>query len=751
MRYRYIKNTWHFWKNIWLLWWFYYKELVVNIFISYNINIMKKILFALLSAVIWLWLNFWTTNAEDIELSTNRPSPSTSQFINLTIETDDDYVGKLTFSTKYRNSSSSSWTSISSQTSSTYFSDYSNTWSNGYYRMTSSDDGEVTLTNLVKFKKKGYYRIYVKDTDWNQSYIQFDVDQSDSSSDWDLQLSVSPSNPDTNEWMKLKIETDDDYVGKINFTKFQYRSSSSSSRSNISRTSSTYVSDYSSHWSNGYYKMTSSDDGEKTISNFIKFKKKWYYRIVAEDVDSNVAYVQFYVGESSSSSSSDLELSVSPSSPDTNEWVKLKIKTDDDYVGKINFTKFQYKSSSSSSRSSISRTSSTYVSDYSTEWSNGYYRMTSSDDGEKTISKFIKFKKKGYYKITAEDTDGNTTYVQISVDQGGSSSDWDLQLSISPSKPDTNEWVKLTIETDDDYVGKINFTKLQYRSSSSASRSSISRTSSTYVSDYSTEWSNGYYRMTSSDDGEKTISKFIKFKKKWYYRITAEDTDENIAYVQIPVDVSSSSSSDDDITLSTNKKSPSTNQFVNLTINTDDDYVGKLTFSAKYRSTSSSSWTSISNITSSTYFSDYSDEWEDWYYKMKSSDDGEKTLKNIVKFRKKGYYRIYVKDADWNQNYIQFAVWINGSSSSEESDVDGFTKYELSKVKETYESWESMIAQMQRQYPHLKKSTYWKTLSNNFYNDMKDVVRNKSPRDFDDYDDFKSAFDDWYEYTMRNV
>ncbi len=62
-----------------------------------------------------------------------------------------------------------------------------------------------------------------------------------------------------------------------------------------------------------------------------------------------------------------------------------------------------------------------------------------------------------------------------------------------------------------------------------------------------------------------------------------------------------------------------------------------------------------------------------------------------------------------------------------------------------------MIAQMQRQYPHIKKSTYWKTLSNNFYNDMKDVVRNKSPRDFDDYDDFKSAFDDWYEYTMRNV
>ena len=711
---------------------------------------MKKILFAFLSAIAWLWLSFGITIAEDIELSTNRPSPSTNQFINLTIETDEDYTGKLTFSAKYRNSSSDSWTSISSQTSSTYYSDYSTTWSNGYYKMTSSDDGEVTLNNLVKFKKKGYYRIYVKDTDWDQSYIQFSVGQDDSNTD--LSASISPSKPATNEWIKLTIETDDDYSGKINFTKFQYKSSSSSSRSSISRTSSTYVSDYSTTWSNGYYKITSSDDGEATLKNLLKIKKKGYYKITLEDTDWNDTYVQFYVWEGGSSS--DLTLSVSPSSPDTDEWIKLTIETDDDYTGKINFTKLQYRSNSSASRSSISRTSSTYVSDYSTQWSNGYYKMTSSDNWEKTITKFIKFKKKWYYRITAEDVDGNTAYVQISVDKSDSSSDSDLTLSISPSKPDTNEWIKLTIKTDDDYTGKINFTKLQYKSSSSASRSSISRTSSTYVSDYSTQWSNGYYKMTSSDDGEKSISKFIKFKKKWYYRIVAEDTDGNIVYVQVPVDVSSSSS-DDEITLSANTKSPSTDKFINLTINTDDDYVGKLTFSVKYRSSSTANWTSISNMTSSTYFSDYSDEREDWYYKMKSSDDGEKTLKNLVKFKKKGYYRIYVKDTNWNQNYIQFSVWVSSSSSSSyddaDSNVDGFTNSELEKVRQTYDRWNSMIAETQRLYPHLKHNTYWKTLSNNFYNDMKDVIKNKSVRDFDDYDDFKSAFDDWYEYTMRNV
>ncbi len=195
--------------------------------------------------------NSSSSNSDEIKLSTNRTSPSTSQYVNLTVKTDKKYTGKLTLSAKYRSSSSSSWTNISN-TSSTYFSDYSDEWDDGYYKMRSSDNGNVTLSNLVKFKKNGYYRIYVKDTDGNESYVQFNVDVSSSSnnSNDDLKVSVSPSNPDTYDWIKLTIETDDDYVGKINFSKFQYKSSSSSSWTNISRTSSTYVSDYSNEWSN---------------------------------------------------------------------------------------------------------------------------------------------------------------------------------------------------------------------------------------------------------------------------------------------------------------------------------------------------------------------------------------------------------------------------------------------------------------------------------------------------------------------
>jgi len=51
--------------------------------------------------------------------------------------------------------------------------------------MTSSDDGEVNLKNLVKFRKNGYYRIYVEDTDGNESYIQFNVGDVDDDYDDD--------------------------------------------------------------------------------------------------------------------------------------------------------------------------------------------------------------------------------------------------------------------------------------------------------------------------------------------------------------------------------------------------------------------------------------------------------------------------------------------------------------------------------------------------------------------------------------
>ena len=569
---------------------------------------------------------------------------------------------------------------------------------------------------------------------------------------WTIGLLLNFGSAFTADYMKVKFDNwDNVYLDITKSWTNKYRLSVN--QDNLSKNSTLrcylILPDFDIHsfsdceWSFSY---DSSSTKNVILSATYITKDKAFY---AERMPAKINFKNWTWGSSSSSSSSnnsdEVELSTNRKSPSTNQYINLTINTSTKYTGKL-YLSAKYRSSSSSSRSTISNTSSSYFSDYSDEWDNGYYKMTSSDKGEVTLKNLVKFKKKWYYRIYVEDTDGNESYIQFSVDTSSSTNN-DLKISASPSSPDTYEWVKVTIETDDDYTGKINFSKLQYKSSSSSSWSSISRTSSTYVSDYSSEWSNWYYKMTSSDDWYVSLKNLVKFKKSWYYRIYIEDTDGNDAYAQLNVDTSSSSSNDD-IELSTNRKSPSTSQYINLTIETPTKYTGKLYLSAKYRSSSSNSRSNISN-TSSTYFSDYSDEWDNGYYKMTSSDKGEVTLKSLVKFKKKWYYRIYVEDTDGNENYIQFSVGV--SDDDDDDEVDWFSTKELSKLKDTYDKWNSMIAQMQAKYPHLKKDTYWIKLSDNLYNDMEDVIDNKKSRDFDNYDDFQEAFNDWYEYTMRNI
>ena len=51
--------------------------------------------------------------------------------------------------------------------------------------------------------------------------------------------------------------------------------------------------------------MTSSDKGKKILSDLVKFKKKWTYRIYAEDSDWFTNFVQIYVNSNNNTNSSD--------------------------------------------------------------------------------------------------------------------------------------------------------------------------------------------------------------------------------------------------------------------------------------------------------------------------------------------------------------------------------------------------------------------------------------------------------------
>lgn len=148
-----------------------------------------------------------------------------------------------------------------------------------------------------------------------------------------------------------------------------------------------------------------------------------------------------------------------------------------------------------------------------------------------------------------------------------------------------------------------------------------------------------------------------------------------------------------EIQLSTDTPNPSKNQWVNLTIKTND-YTWKLTFSAKYRPDTSSSRTDISNNTSSNYYWNYSNIWEEWYYTMKSSDDGEKKLKNLVEFQKEWYYRIYVTDDQWTTSYTEFHIW--------NTDEERYIARSCKKYKLTYNNSLSV-----RTSPNLNKNEYF--------------------------------------------
>ena len=89
----------------------------------------------------------------------------------------------------------------------------------------------------------------------------------------------------------------------------------------------------------------------------------------------------------------------------------------------------------------------------------------------------------------------------------------------------------------------------------------------------------------------------------------------------------------------------------------------------------------------------------------------------------------------------------NGSSSSSSS-VDGFNSSELATVQRLYDNWPDMIVELRDNYSRLDSSSTRKSRSDTFYNNMEDVISDRSSRTFDTYDEFWSAFLSWSSYTI---
>ena len=107
------------------------------------------------------------TNGDNFYITTDDSSPSTDSWVDFTIRardgssTDTSYRGSVEFDVYYRSSNSSSWIKT---TSSSYY-EIDNDYEDGY-TFTSSNRGQKTLSNFIRFKKDDYsYKVVVTDED----------------------------------------------------------------------------------------------------------------------------------------------------------------------------------------------------------------------------------------------------------------------------------------------------------------------------------------------------------------------------------------------------------------------------------------------------------------------------------------------------------------------------------------------------------------------------------------------------------
>ena len=435
------------------------------------------------------------------------------------------------------------------------------------YNFTSYDDGEVELNNLIRFTQNWDYRVTVYDEDDETIYgdktyyISSSSSSSSSNTDIDnLYIVTSPSGPNRNDRTSITIRARDDnnnivedYDGTVRL-KIQKQVGSSRSDSY----SSYYELDRTS------YNFSIDDDGEETFTNIMRFTQNGNYKLTVYDQDDSSIYgvkyfnisstssTSSYSSSISSSSNSDVDnfyLLTSPSAPDRNDRTSVTVRardndnnTVDNYDGTIRI-KVQKKSGSIRS-----------------DWYSSYYELdrtsytfASNDDWEKLFSDLVRFNQDGDYKLTIYDQDDSTIlgvkyfYIQNSNSTSSTSSSstssstsstklTTFQADITPSAPEKNERVDLTLQAQnsydeiiDSYYGKVTFS-VQRKSNLTR----VSATSSYY------QLSRSSYTFTTSDDGEKIFSDFIKFTQNGEFRIVIKDTSKNITkYLNVSVDTSS--------------------------------------------------------------------------------------------------------------------------------------------------------------------------------------------------------------------
>ena len=354
--------------------------------------------------------NYWGYQVDFSSVSTN--NPSTDQWIDMTLRVRNTsasysnyFNGRVNFTVEeYRNGT---WRTASS-------SDYSLERSS--YDFSYSDAGERRLTNFLRFRNNGQYRILAQIDGTNYTAYQTFTVGNGNNNRWDNNRSnwvaiddISTTSPSVDQWISLRVRRDGSYYSSqtVRFEVEEYRDGywrlAYSSDYDLDRSSYTFY----------------SSESSKSFSSFLKFRKDGEFRLTARLDNGETTTASFYVGRGrNNTTSSQIRVEKSGSSSvSAGSWVDLNLTAyqrysntkNENYNGelsvKVQKKDWYYWSTASSSDYDIS---SSYV---------NFYR---SDYGRKYLTNFIRFRNNGQYKVIFTDRSDSSITDSIELSVGGS-------------------------------------------------------------------------------------------------------------------------------------------------------------------------------------------------------------------------------------------------------------------------------------------------------------------------------------------
>lgn len=133
-----------------------------------------------------------------------------------------------------------------------------------------------------------------------------------------------------------------------------------------------------------------------------------------------------------------------------------------------------------------------------------------------------------------------------------------------------------------------------------------------------------------------------------------------------------------------------------------------------------------------------------------SSDRGEKTFSDLIKFKSSGEFRIRLVDRSHYALSTSRELRVYGTSEYvRNKGTLNFTSKELSKIRAVAEIWKEVMIALERDYPRLRRSTEWKRHSENFYDAMQKILKDDRYASYQDWNAFYRGFQDWFSLTIK--